>query len=291
MRCLRRQMVLESRQTYTGENASNYSEQTSTETVLAAPKQMAELSRQKEMAEVNCFQQDYQMTEFYEADEQVIQPDTKIQKLSTMTNDETIKTASSVKRKRKVIFTNDNKEVSDFDELGLKPHNKANKQDSVHEQKQTGDAEERCPKPLMMSRAQLYAALSDKPEPDEPRINPNKGKFFFGSTLRLYGGCRWSELRQKAKSEDFEGMVDTRQEFKLAGDNEPKSKWAKYYEPPNMDDDTTILAYEEPCKFITGVEKQAQHQNISAIKRYDGNWKASGPAFIVITNALFMVDL
>ena len=283
-------MVLESRQTYTGENASNNPEQASTETVLAAPKQIAELSQQKEVAEVNQFQQDYQTTEFDEADEQVMQPETKIQKLFTMTNDETIKTASSVKRKRKVIFTNDNKEVSDIDELVLKPHNKANKQNSVHEQKQTGDVEERCPKPLMMSRAQLYAALSDKPESDGPRINPNKGKFFFGSTLRLYGGCRWSELRQKAKGEDAEEMVDTCQEFKLEEDKEPKSKRAKYYEPPIMADDTTILAEEALCEFITEVEKKAPHQQISAIKRYDGNWKASGPAFIVITNALFMVD-
>ena len=266
-------MVLESRQPYTGENASNNPEQASTETVLAAPKQITELSQQKEVAEVNQFQQDYQTTEFYEADEQV-----------------TIKTASSVKRKRKVIFTSDNKEVSDIDELVLKPHNKANKQNSVHEQKHTGDVEERCPKPLMMSRAQLYAALSDKPESDGPRINPNKGKFFFGSTLRLYGGCRWSELRQKAKGEDAEEMVDTCQEFKLEEDKEPKSKRAKYYEPPIMADDTTILAEEALCEFITEVEKKAPHQQISAIKRYEGNWKASGPAFIVITNALFMVD-
>lgn len=275
-------MVLESRQACAGENASNYNE-TSKETrpELAAPKQMTEESHQYGLVDVDQFQQASHMTEMYETDELVVRPETK---------NEAIKTTSSDKERRKRNFANKSKEVSPIEEFMPKPRHKVNKQDCVDEQKKSSDGEEHGPKSLMMSRAQLYAALADKPEQDGRRINPNKGKFFFGSTLRLYGGSRWSELRKKVQDEQVKETVSTCQEFELEENCEHEFKRVRFgCEPQILEEDTKKIDEEELGKFITVVEKnKSQHEHISDIKRYQGNWKASGPAFIIITNALFM---
>jgi hypothetical protein len=80
-------MVLESRQKCAGGNASDDHKKASTETVLAAPKQNSELSHQRDVTEIDQFQQVYQTTGFYEAKEE--QPETNSQKLSIVTDTET----------------------------------------------------------------------------------------------------------------------------------------------------------------------------------------------------------
>lgn len=285
-------MVLESRQIYAGENAPIDQVQASKEkkSVLTEPKQMAELSDQNGVAEDDQFQQDLQTTEFYEPDELVMQPETKRQISSARTNYETIKTPSGVKGRRERDSTNESKENSNIEEFQTKPNNKVKQTNCQKEVNQGGTAEENSSKPIAMTRAQLYAALSETPEQDVRRTNPKKGKFFFGSTLRLYGGSRWSELRKKAHDELDEETVATCREFEFEEDISHKPKRAKCNEPPMNDCDTTTIAEEEPSTFITLVEKQYPHQQISGTKGYEGNWKASGPAFIVVTNALFTLD-
>jgi hypothetical protein len=182
----------------------------------------------------------------------------------------------------------------------------------------------------MMSRAQLYAALSDEPKPDGSRSNPLKGKFFFGSTLRLYGGSRWSELRRKSQDETVAGRVAISDDFEFDEEIEMKSKRAKTcdparidddkaklqdetvvrevatsdefefheesdikfnraksYEPAIIDKDKTKLATKALGKFVDLLRKKPPYQHVELIKGYQGNWKASQPAFIVITNPLF----
>jgi hypothetical protein len=285
-------MVLESRQIYAGENPPNDQRYASTEkkSVLAEPKQMAELSHQNGVVEDDQFQQDLQTTELYELDELVMQPEMTCQKSSTVTNYETIKTPSGVKGRRERDFTNESKEISNTEKFQPKPNNKVKQTNCLKEQKQGGTGEENGSTPITMTRAQLYAALSETPEQDGRRANPNKGKFFFGSTLRLYGGSRWSELRKKVQDELAEETVANCQEFELEEDISHKPKRVKCDEPSMLEYDTTTIAGEEPSMFITLVEKQSPHQHISRTKRYEGNWKASGPAFIAVTNALFTLD-
>jgi hypothetical protein len=285
-------MVLESRQIHAGENPPNDQGHASKQkkAALTEPKQMAELSHQNGVVEDDQFQQDLQSTELYEPDELVMQPEMKCQKPSTVTNYKTIKALSDVEGRRERDFINESKEISNTEEFQQKPNNKVKQTHCPKEQKQGGTCEGNGSKPLTMTRAQLYAALSETPEQDGRRANPNKGKFFFGSTLRLYGGSRWSELRKKAHDELAEKTVATCQEFELEEDISHKPKRAKCDEPSILGYDTTTIADEEPSMFTTLLENQSPHQQISGTKGYEGNWKASGPAFIVVTNALFTLD-
>jgi hypothetical protein len=280
-------MVLESRQTHTGENVSNYREHASNEpfSVLEASKLKTEWPHQN-TTDIDRFQKDVEPTESYGEDEMDMQPKTKSQTLPAKTNSEAIKTTSGVKERRKKDFTKESKQISNIDEFPPRKHQKMAEQDCAAEQRQMGDGQ----KPLMMSRAQLYAALSNEPEQVGRRMNPNKGKFFFGSTIRLYGGSRWSELRQKAQGEHANETVTTCQEFELDDDIEQESKKVKNHEPPIADDDTSAPAEERIGSFITMVENLTPCQQSSVMKGYQGNWKATVPAFIVITNALFTVD-
>jgi hypothetical protein len=286
-------MVLESRQACAEGAASKHQERASHETIpeLADPMQMTEQLHLNAVADDSQFQQDPSTCETCEKDEQVTQPETKSQKTCKLAINEAIKPTFGVKKRRKVEFAKESKEFSNTDTSMPKLDRKVKDQDCVYEKRQTGDGDVRAAKPPMMSRAQLYTALCDKPEEEGRRINPNKGKFFFGSTLRLYGGSRWSELRKKAQGEQTEELVSTSQEFKLETNTVHESKRVRFvYELPDADDGSTTLAEEQLGKFTAELKKQALHPEISVNKRYEGNWKASGPAFIVITNELFTVN-
>jgi hypothetical protein len=159
-------------------------------------------------------------------------------------------------------------------------HKRANKQSSAENVQGTNTP--------IMTRAELYAALSDKPQSLESRSNPLKGKFFFGSTLRLYGGSRWSELRKRAQSDNIEEMATKGiDEFDSEEKIEKESKRARKQEALICSQHDATVFDDDSADFIQTVDNQSQCNQMSEIKGYQGNWKASEPAFIVITNSLF----
>jgi hypothetical protein len=177
-------------------------------------------------------------------------------------------------------YTDQDKEIYKPDKFVNADHKRANKQSSAEKVQGTNTP--------IMTRAELYAALSDKPQSLESRSNPLKGKFFFGSTLRLYGGSRWSELRKRAQSDNIEEMATKGiDEFDSEEKIEKESKRARKQEALTCSQHDATAFDDDSADFIQTVDNQSQCNQMSEIKGYQGNWKASEPAFIVITNSLF----
>lgn len=180
-------------------------------------------------------------------------------------------------------YTDQDKEKSKPDKFVNADHKGVDKQSSAEKVQGT--------KTPIMTRAQLYAALSDKPQSLESRSNPLKGKFFFGSTLRLYGGSRWSELRKRAQNENIEEMdakgIDEFDEFDSEAKIEKESKRARKQETSTCSQHDATVFDDDSADFIQTVDNQTLCNQMIEVKGYQGNWKASEPAFIVITNSLF----
>jgi len=267
-------MVLEQRQAGAGLNPTHPQQVTSEETILASipsPMHGTEMPQQHAEVDTDSFQQDFDETDLNEqANQTATQP--------------AIKKTDKTQGRHKPDFRNKGDEVAVQQSNVLrKPSPKIQDQE---EQKQTNNGEACRTKPAMMTRAQLYAALPDKTGSD-PRINPNKDKFFFGSALRIYGGTRWSELRKRAQNEIV--AVTASNEFELEEDNERESKRKRPCEASIFDEKHNTLAEEDFDNSIA-MENQTFDCQLSEINVYQGNWKASAPAFIVITNSLFTLD-
>lgn len=272
MRCLRRQMVLESRQTIAGQNALQQQQIASQEIISGTKCSEAELGvspppagpkhgiiispkiASDQAEEFQHFDQTYSNAE----DEPEMQPVTQCQLLSIMTN---------------AVDT------KNF----MKPNPKKQDQEHILGQRQVITDVAQGTKPPMMTRAEIYAVLSENPESHQKRMNPLKGKFFFGSSLRLYGGSRWSKLRKRAQNQSVEdtNAVASKQFDLEEDDNEKEYKRSRLQEPTFCEENNETMADGE---FNAS---QRLHSEISAVQGYQGNWKATQPAFIVITNSLF----
>ena len=265
MRCLRRQMVLESRQTIAGQNSLQQQQIASQEIISGtkSPKHGIIISHKiasDQAEEFQHFDQTYSNAE----DEPEMQPVTQCQLLSNMTN---------------AVDT------KNF----MKPNPKKQDQEHTLGQRQAITEDDQGTKPPMMTRAEIYAVLSENLESHEKRMNPLKGKFFFGSSLRLYGGSRWSKLRKRAQNQSVEDTYAVAgKQFDLEEeDNQKEYKRSRVQEPNFCEENTEEMADGEFNDTISADDTQRLHSEISAVQGYQGNWKATQPAFIVITNSLF----
>jgi hypothetical protein len=270
-RCLRRQIVLESRQPFSGNNSSHHQQTASTNdskkiiSEVASPKYETEVTNQNVEVDFDQFREDFDQTVL---DEEL--------PMNPVTNVERIKKTNNFRGR----YTNEDKEMSKPDKFIDEDHKAAERQGSA--EKVQGM------KTPIMTRAELYAALSDKPQSLESRSHPIKGKFFFGSTLRLYGGSRWSELRKRAQTENIEEKAANGiEEFDSKENLEKESKRARKQKLSTCGQHDATVFDDESADFVQTVENQTPCNQISEVTGYQGNWKASEPAFIVITNSLF----
>jgi hypothetical protein len=292
MKCLRRQMVLEQRQTGAGLNPWQAQQNTSEEALVSSiskPMHRTETSLQNEEVDNDPFQQDIDETDANEqADQTAMQPETRCRIFATLTNDVAIKMTDKIhERRHKTDSRNKGQENSVKQSNASKnPSPTIQDQEDASRQRQMGTGEACSKKPPMMTRAQIYAEL---PGSQISRINPNKGKFFFGSDVRIYGGTRWSELRKRAQNAFVEEIeVTASNDFELEQDNEREPKRARSCRASTLEEGHNTQAENDFETSVTMDENKTYQ--LSEVSVYKGNWKASEPAFIVITNALFTLD-
>lgn len=282
MRCLRRQMVLESRQTESG-RTSWCQHPTAANGIISAtmsPEQGIEISNRIAAVHAEQLEHHYDQTDLSAEDEKAVQSVTQCQLSFNESNNQAINKLENIQGRRTTDFKNKGNEICKVDTKIMKPNPKQRHQEHVLHHQQSTTTDNQGTRLPMMTRAEIYAALSENTGSHGSRINPVKGKFFFGSSLRLYGGSRWSELRKRAQNEIVENTdAMASEEFEFEEADAKESKRAR----------TQETTFEENNKEFDDLiaEEETLRDQIIEVKGYQGNWKASQPAFIVITNSLF----